>query len=335
MTSEALRHRLAQQIVAWPSVPLPRVHVVFGLQNPEVRNGAVISGGGGLKVIDPIDPELFLAVTRLDLNDDRACAAFIDRHGMLTGGFSETCGSDAIAGELEYEFENVLAALRPFYVDRFGEEDGAPYAEELQGQTLLEFRHAAGCIRDLVRSWRWLFEGVVPQRWESRVWSKCPDLRPRDKLDAAALLCSELTAGISSANPRLDLVLKNWRRRIEKLHGASTPLRLESVEPAPEDAGAILAIERRLSAYGGGPGYVSAYATCCLQLFNAVVENATVLVCSRPGCGDLYIRGSRRDGRPRTRIGDYCSDRCADLARKRKQREEARRRRPPAGPSAA
>jgi hypothetical protein len=327
VTSPPTTAELAKRIIAWPGQPVPRMHSLFGVRDAEVRSGAVISSTlSGFALLEPPDPELFLALANLDLDDDAAIASFIEHKGLMKDGFTEIDGAKSAHKDVVRDLRTVRRRLKGHYFGLLGPREGRSFVDEIEGQTLLEFRYAAGCFRDLLRAWRWVSEGLRPQRWESPVWSHRPALRPRDELGAAALLSSELTAGIEVFSPRVELVLDSgytndaWRERITELSGAATPIWDHFRTPPTQTVDEATATVNRLADYGSRSHYVLGYSMCCLQLFNTIVEEARINVCANPRCKALYIRGSRRDGTPRTRRGDYCTDHCADAVRKRKQR---------------
>jgi hypothetical protein len=320
---------LAKRIVVWPGQSVPRMHALFGVRDPEVRSGAVISATlSGFELLEPPDPELFLAVAHLNLDDDAAIAEFIGFKGLMQGGFREIEGAERAHEDVFADLRAVRRRLRRHYFELVGPKDGRAFIRELEGQSLVEFRFAAGCFRDLLRAWRWIAEGLQPESWESLVWMHRPDLVPGDPLAAAALLSAELTAGIDIFAPRVELVLDtefsgdSWRSRIGELTGAATPLWHQFAAPATQSGRQATATSNRLAAYGSRSQshFISGYSLCCIQLFNAIVEEARISVCANPRCKALFIRGHRRDGTPRARRGDYCGDHCADAVRKRRQR---------------
>jgi hypothetical protein len=152
-----------------------------------------------------------------------------------------------------------------------------------------------------------------------------PELRPRTKVQASALLASELTAGLAGFYPRLALVGAHgsgqtaWNERLRRLGKASTPL-LRTMQIPDDESGQALT---RLYEYGdeGMDQFITGYPMCCRQLFNHIIDEAPIRVCSNPTCGQLYSRGHRRDGSRRLRESAYCSDSCADVVRKRRSRQ--------------
>jgi len=185
------------RITAWPGVPLP---VPPAARRPLrlAQGGALVSDDRAISGADEHDGhEVYLRLCALDLADDGAILEFARRQGPM--------------GILDRErrwFKGLTAepGFEPVVVPRLREAakralTGLDVAATAYVENLEDFRWGATSIRDMVRAWRWVNEGVEPGDWECPVWGEGGP--PASQQEALALLERSLADGLSRFHPRL------------------------------------------------------------------------------------------------------------------------------------
>jgi hypothetical protein len=249
--------------------------------------------------------EVYLELEGLDLEDEEAILVFVNRFGLL--GLS----SDG------------FAAIRslPWYADALAALSSSTPGFNVQPQpyfggtrmitvaeTLEEFRLAAQILRDLrlaydvVRDGRgnemqWKSTTAFADAFSARELEIAPDLyavrsEPQPGAVVATFFERTLTAGLESFHPRVSVTAPQHRPDHGWLSGATVPF----------------------------------YATCCLELYNHIAEDAIYRRCENPTCGRLFVRQKGRSdaGQHRREGVKYCSNHCARAVAQRKYRERKR-----------
>jgi hypothetical protein len=154
-------------------------------------------------------------------------------------------------------------------------------------ETLTEFRFAARCLRDVTRAWQSL-NTSSDENFETEI---APGAPPDQFLQ------DMLNRGLLPFQPYIQLV---------------TPPDNEPTSRRPRSPWT--------------PGTVPLYSTCCLELYNHIIEHATYLICSNETCSRAFVRqtGRAQHGQHRSRGLQYCSRECARAQAQRALR--ARRR---------
>lgn len=291
------------ELTTWPTSPLPQPEAPIAWPYELTEAGAIVA------VTDPGPSppprpyhEAYLRLAEVDLEDEWGVMDFVLRFGPLAIASGEGEGPG-------FTWHSGYYRHRPLR-DLLAEEGAAIVREiadwdEMAGEdfhfvfssSLELFRFQARCLRDLLRAWRWIHDGVEPTEWESPVWqSEDPEMPlPTDRSGAARLLRQGIRDGLAPFRPEL---------RLGSSGNAALP-------------------------YGGGQPF---YYICCLELFNHIADNAAYKVCANEPCGRLFVRqeGGARHGQHRTVGLKYCTPKCAraQAAReyRRRQRETKQRR---------
>jgi len=160
-------------------------------------------------------------------------------------------------------------------------------------ETLAEFRFAARYLRELTYSW--LFISI--NRGPKGTWPLLREtlgLRAEKEVtlrDLNHFLAHGVSAGTIPFHPRL----------------------------STDDAAAPDLLQAPL------------YSTCCLELYNHIVEGATYQRCRNPSCYRLFVRqkGRAEKGQHRSEGLKYCSKQCARVQAQRDYRTRAKAKKPP------
>lgn len=284
-------------LATWPQQRLPEPQAPYGWPYLVTPAGAIVAETW--IVDEPPRPrpyhEVYLHLSRLDLGREDEINRFLLRFGPLAVHGEDALGFDWHAGYADHVARDLRAAggtivSEMAYWDNMAGDD----YHFLYSQSLAAFRWQAWCIRDLLRAWRWLSEGLEPDRWESPVWQSAdPHMPiPDSPLAAGKLLAQGIRNGLSPFHPEL---------------------RVGGREDDPH----------LLLPYGAAQGF---YYICCLELFNHIAEEATYRTCANEPCGRLFVRqyGGAEQGQHRTSGVKFCTPGCA---RAQAQREYRRRKR--------
>ncbi len=171
------------RITPWPGV---------ALELPDLRHrsypihGWAFGSGGGIwapantyssRGSYPILGESYLELAAIDLDDEVAIRAFVERWGPLgVRWFQDPASGEQVE---DANYSRIFGAPRPFdtpspYADAFAKlrESIASTSDEAGPdiwivETTAEFRFGASLIRDVLRAWRWQRDGIPPsQPWE-------------------------------------------------------------------------------------------------------------------------------------------------------------------------
>ncbi len=304
------------RITPWPGVPLAlpdlqhRTYPVhgwaFGSRGGIWAPGNTFSSRSHIGIFGsyPALGESYLELAALDLADDSAIRAFIERWGPLGVRWRQ----DPVSGEQieDNEYKNLMGTPSLFEIadglgDRYRELRGSvEVAAEEAGpdivvieETMTEFRLGASLIRDVLRAWRWQRADVAP----SEPWEFLPKFYggPASP-DNAAERADDWTHGLLSAfYPQFV--------RIDIAHDGETR--------------------------GGDPYFsnVPLISLMALELYNHACEDAAYKTCQNETCGRLFVRqeGRALHGQHRRTGVKYCTSECA---RAQAQRSYRRRKRP-------
>ena len=185
------------RISAWPGVPFP-VPPVARRPLRLARGGALVADERSVPAQDELDDhEVYLRLHALDLDDDEAVLEFartqgpmgiLDRQRRWFKGLTSEPGFEpVVVPRLREAAKEALSGL---------EVAATAYVENLE-----DFRWGATSIRDMVRAWRWINEGVEPEEWECPVWQQGGP--PKDPEAAQAMLERGLSDGLARFHPRL------------------------------------------------------------------------------------------------------------------------------------
>jgi hypothetical protein len=138
-----------------------------------------------------------------------------------------------------------------------------------------EFRFTALVIRDMVTAWRVILENLDP---ETQEWEACPNRarRMNDEGGAATLLEVMLNAGLQHFHPRIHIGSEDGEDR-------------------------------------SAPPFAGGFVSCCLELYNHILEKAQYLTCENDRCRNVFVRkkGGAVKGRYHLSGVKYCSRLCA------------------------
>jgi hypothetical protein len=278
------------RITPWPNVilPLPPGHSNLRY---ELRGDLFFWDTGAHDDCELEYHEIYLGVAALDLDDVDAITAFVDRFAPL-GMWHGRADSDAgyLGLRLGVQREKLFeAALLERQLGHTRSDNRFLYAESIN-----DFRYGASSIQDLVAAWRWVNEGIEPDRWICPAWNETPDLDGPPKTRRAA--ASFLSWGVCEALERLYL-----------------PELLVTDEDEEPDIAMISAD-------------LPLYCICCLELYNHIIERLPYKQCANETCRRLFVRqrGRAQHGQHRALGVKYCSHECA---RAQAQREHRRRKR--------
>jgi hypothetical protein len=241
--------------------------------------------------------EIYLELLELALSDTGAIVEFVDRYGILGISYNSYALVRALPGFNE-TIRPMLEAAWP--EGRTEGLDNRLHRGVMLVETLTEFRLGALCLRDLAHAWQIVngdkqWPATPSARWESipvgeqirPTWTDTTSTPPRKASEAESLLVSMINFGLEPFHPRL-----LWSG-------------LNAARP---------------EATFGGP----LYSTCCLELYNHILEHATYRQCANDRCRRIFVRqtGRAEHGQHRSKGVKYCSNHCA---RAQAQREYRRR----------
>jgi hypothetical protein len=257
--------------------------------------------------------QVYLELAAIDLDDERAMAAFVRRHGTLGVyapaavswhdergyfGFRGDSASEVVIDEL-WERRQKL---------RHHFEGWSDF------ETVREFRWGASMIRDMLTAWR-IINGQLRER--DAVWhSPCfADSNSPETPERPAYLADEPElAWPSPAHPPSDLE----RGMKSALNPFSPRINWIFDEELLEDP--------RFTPHGRVSEPVYLYSICALELFNHIATGATYRRCANRRCGQLFVHqeGRANHGQYRTRGVKYHHVRCgrADAQRRHRLRRK-------------
>jgi predicted RNA-binding Zn ribbon-like protein len=185
------------RISAWPGVPLP-VPAVIRRPLRLTGGGALVADDRGVKGADEHDDhEVYLRLYDLDLDDDDAVLQFARNQGAM-----------GILDRDRRWFKGITSApgFEPIMVPRLREAakkaiKGLEVSATAYVENLEDFRWGAVSVRDMVRAWRWVNEGIEPEAWECPAWEKGGPPATAD--DALTMLEATLADGLGRFHPRL------------------------------------------------------------------------------------------------------------------------------------
>lgn len=243
--------------------------------------------------------EIYLELIELDLEAEDAILTFVNRWGPLAISY----GADyrllpPLPGFREAKQQ--LAQSRP---PKKGPPKRQGFPPVPRDETLAEFRFGARCIRDLTRAWQHLKDGTEAQPTPRSSFQA--DTAPDTQADH--FLQVMLNRGLSPFQPYI------------QLH--PLPTSASRVPPTPRSPWVA--------------GTVPLYATCCLELYNHIVDHASYLICSNEKCGRTFVRqtGRAEHSQYRSRGLKYCSRECARAQAQRALRARRRAQQPPPDPT--
>ena len=293
------------RITPWPGIVLGlpelryRSHPLhgwsFGTRGGIWAQGNVYSSHGSFPALG----ESYLELAALDLPDDKAVHAFVERWGPLgVRWFQDPVSAERIE---DTNYSRIFGAASLFaagnpYADQVAAlRDSIEWASEEAGpdiwvvETLTEFRFGASLIRDVLRAWRWQRDGVEPPG----PWEFLTEMLTPETADNAAEFADDWTHGLLSA------FYPQFTRLEVRVNGAT----------------------HRSDPYFSNVPLLSLMA---LELYNHACEDAAYKVCQNETCGRLFVRqgGRAQHGQHRRAGVKYCTSECA-----RAQAQRAYRRR--------
>jgi predicted RNA-binding Zn ribbon-like protein len=235
--------------------------------------------------------EIYLELTRVDLEDEDAILTFVERFGAL--------------GIRHNDFELVMGVPRFAAIRGALERAWSPKEDPLRllraEESLSDFRYGARIVRDMVNAWRVLRDSHGAVEWES-----IPHGMEVIDLDEGEHLNGQHAAAIFLEHA-LNSGLRSWHPRIVRGDFGSDPSQL-------------IGFDEPL------------YATCCLELYNHLVEHAEYRRCENPTCRRLFVhqRGRSQANQRRTTGVIYCSAWCGRAVAQRRYRRRKKQSDPAA-----
>lgn len=235
--------------------------------------------------------EVYLALARVRLEDETAIIDFCERFGTLGVRHEDFA--------MFRDFPRFQTSVRR-KLTRVWDQPSAPLGTRLD-EGLEDFRFGARCVRDLVRAGRILAGDDDGSAWESLstgAWIDADTLAVYQAYGTTPNRAEEAEVTIRTLTDR---ALEYFRPRL--MSGAWDQL--------PGDA-----------ALQGVP----LYATCCLEVYNHLVEGANYKRCANESCGNLFVRQKNRavKGQYRSHGIMYCTQSCANAQTQRTYRRRQR-----------
>jgi hypothetical protein len=294
------------RITPWPGEPLALPDLQ---RRPYPIHGWAFGFRGGIWAPDnayssggpyPGLGESYLELAAIDLDDEKAIRAFVDRWGTLGVRWFQ----DPVSGEQveDLDYSRIFGASPdgrpgPFADQIIRLRESIESASDEAGtdtwvvETLAEFRFGARLVRDLLRAWRWQRNGLTPtDRWEF-----LPEIFSPQTPEAAAELADDWAHGLLSAFypqfVRVEITGTGEMRRTEPYFSAVPLLSLMA-----------------------------------LELYNHACEDAEYKICQNETCGRLFVRqkGRALHGQHRTAGVKYCTSECARAQAQRSYRRRNR-----------
>jgi hypothetical protein len=239
--------------------------------------------------------EIYLELSELDLDNEDAIIAFCNRWGPLAISYGNPRYS--LLRDVP-DFRNVRPRLERNQPTKHARRKLAGTTAVPEAESMDEFRYGAACLRDLTTAWKNIQDrtDLTATTWQSFTTDAVPY---RDSVrDLLNTFEGMLTRALTPFYPQVHLEIGGDQP------GQTMPPRREW--------------------YTGGT--VPLYATCCLELYNHLVEHAQYRYCANTNCHRLYVRqtGRAEHGQHRRSGTRYCSSHCA---RAQAQRDLRARRR--------
>lgn len=243
--------------------------------------------------------EIYLELIDVRLDDVDSILDFVERFGVLGTSYANYDLFVELPG-----FEIVLPELRASWRFDVPPLVAGRFRTRHVSESLVQFRFAARCMRDLVTAWRIVqadndvgdsvtWEAIPPgyshiPRWDDDVIGDPIEVDSRTAV--WHFLANMIEMGLLPFHPRLvrDPALNERDRLFE-----GVPL----------------------------------YSVCCLELFNHIAEHASYRHCANERCERTFVRQTGRAavGQHRTTGIKYCSSHCARAQAQRQHRARSKR----------
>lgn len=243
--------------------------------------------------------EIYLRLVAVDLDDAEEILRFVNEFSIL--GLYDTFHSwrsFAMSPEVERGIRASRRRARAILIPGFDYSDH---------ETLDEFRIGATLLRDGLTAWKFLRGEVAAEdvRWESLYFEKRGEVDPYVLVHAQDYLAMFFDIGLIPFHPTVyiahDASVGSFDERVSIQHG--------SVHSMPSRG-------------------MPLFPTCCLELYNHIVQQAKFLTCANETCGRLFVRQSGRAKYGQHRMAGvmYCSAQCAKAQAQRMYRRRKRAR---------
>lgn len=297
MTAKQSANNTLFRITVWPGkLPLPTFQQTdYAL---DISRGALLFNTSPERRRPADDDEIYLRLSKVDLDDPDAILAFANTYGHLDGAELQLRYSDnlwlLLTGPDEEIREQQRAALIRDQPQRFND-----------FELLEDFRTAARLLGELTSAWQVASGGADPASIE---WALGP---VADEREAVQCLAAHLPLLLSRHGPTLEI-------------NDETPN-----TPNPENAHSRLA-ERTPPDIQIGPLHTFSFLfeVCATELFNHIAGNAQYLTCANETCRRRFVlqQGRAVHRQHRTTGVKYCSASCANAQAQRAARRRAARK---------